>query len=130
MRYLTFGVLRLLDAELEFGDGVEALPEMWLYGERVPGLSQDLEQLIIGQEVESGTMKNLSHIQLKFKIVEQDFNSTALNNTLLKFNRKLQKTKFIKFQQAVLILFSLRRGFTLKFVFIIITHTSKSEKLQ
>lgn len=128
MRYLTFGVLRLLDAKLEFGDGVEALPEMWLYGERVPGLSQDLEQLIIGQEVESGTIKNLSHIQLKFKIVEQDFNSTALNNTLLKFNRKLQKTKFIKFQQPVLILFSLRRGFT--FVFIIITHTSKSEKLQ
>lgn len=29
---------------------------MWLYSERVPGLSQDLEQLIIGQEVESGTM--------------------------------------------------------------------------
>lgn len=56
MRYLTFWVLRLLDAELEFGNGIEALPEMWLYSERVPGLSQDLEQLVIGQEVESGTM--------------------------------------------------------------------------
>lgn len=30
-RYLTFWVLRLLDAELEFGNGIEALPEMWLY---------------------------------------------------------------------------------------------------
>lgn len=29
---------------------------MWLYSERVPGLSQDLEQLVIGQEVKSGTM--------------------------------------------------------------------------
>lgn len=56
MRYLTFWVLRLLDTELEFGNGVKALPEMWLYSERVPGLSQDLEQLVIGQEVESGTM--------------------------------------------------------------------------
>lgn len=56
MRYLTFWVLRLLDAELEFGNGIEALPEMWLYSERVPGLSQNLEQLVIGQEVESGTM--------------------------------------------------------------------------
>lgn len=30
-RYLTFWVLRLLDTKLEFGNGVEALPEMWLY---------------------------------------------------------------------------------------------------
>lgn len=56
VRYLTFWVLRLLDTKLEFGNGVEALPEMWLYSERVPGLSQNLEQLVIGQEVESGTM--------------------------------------------------------------------------
>lgn len=56
VRYLTFWVLRLLDAELEFGNGIEALSEMWLYSERVPGLSQNLEQLVIGQEVESGTM--------------------------------------------------------------------------
>lgn len=56
MRYLTFWVLRLLDTELEFGNCIEALPKMWLYSERVPGLSQDLEQLVIGQEVESGTM--------------------------------------------------------------------------
>ena len=56
--YLTFRIIRWLDAKLEFCDGVEALPEMGLYCQGVPGLSQDLKQLIIGQEVESGMKFN------------------------------------------------------------------------
>ena len=58
VRYLTFRIIRWLDAKLEFCDGVEALPEMGLYSQGVPGLSQDLEQLVIGQEVESGMKFN------------------------------------------------------------------------
>lgn len=83
-RYLTFWVLRLLDAELEFGNGVEALPEMWLYSERVPGLSQDLEQLVIGQEVESGTMtETLNKFYRMTLNVKSRLSSMSLHRILL-----------------------------------------------
>lgn len=41
-----------LQGELQPGDGVEALPEVWLHRLRVACLCQDLKQLVIGQEVE------------------------------------------------------------------------------
>lgn len=83
-RYLTFWVLRLLDTKLEFGNGVEALPEMWLYSERVPGLSQDLEQLVIGQEVESGTMtETLNKFYRMTLNVKSRLSSMSLHRILL-----------------------------------------------
>jgi len=43
-------------SKFQFRDGVEALAEMRLDSERVPRLSQDLQQFVVGQEVKS-TMK-------------------------------------------------------------------------
>ena len=42
-----------LDTELELSDGVKALPEMWLDGQGVAGLGEDLQKLVIRQEVEA-----------------------------------------------------------------------------
>ena len=44
-----------LDAKLQLGDGIKALAQMRLHGQRIAGLGQDLQQLIIGQEVEPGS---------------------------------------------------------------------------
>lgn len=46
-------VIWLLYFEFQFWDGIEALPEMRLYSQWVPGLSQNLQQFVIGQEIES-----------------------------------------------------------------------------
>ena len=41
------------------GQGIEALPEMWLDGLWVAGLREDLQQLIVGEEVEPGEQEAL-----------------------------------------------------------------------
>ena len=42
-----------LDAELELRDGVEALAQVRLDGKGVTCLGEDLQQLVVGQEVEA-----------------------------------------------------------------------------
>lgn len=72
---------------------------MWLYGERVPGLSQDLEQLVIGQEVESGKMtENLNSTVQNDRqpIIEIVFHSTALKITELKLVLLHQHVTYIQ----------------------------------
>lgn len=54
MRFLSlaYNIRSLRGSELQPGDGVEALPKVRLHGLGVACLCQDLQQLVVGQEVE------------------------------------------------------------------------------
>lgn len=43
-----------LHSKLQLRNGIKALAQVGLYGQWVPGLCQDLQQLIVRQEVEPG----------------------------------------------------------------------------
>jgi len=68
---ITAGKFHLNDigSELEFGDCVKAFSKVWLNGERISRLSQNLQKFVVRQEIEpANSLVNKDVISVRIEI--------------------------------------------------------------